>query len=109
MALYKVEFKVTFQKDLRVIPKIDRKKILQRIDSLAINPRPPGCEKLTSQNKYRVRQGDYRILYTIDDDELKVRVMKVGHRKDIYRVSEQKTKYMTDNPKSHNRKDVYRR
>ena len=106
MALYKIIFKPTFQKDIRVIPKIDRKKILQRIDSLAINPRPYGCEKISGQNKYRVRQGDYRILYTINDDELIVRVMKVGHRKDIYRVSEHKIKNMTDNPESHNRKGV---
>ena len=102
MALYKIEFKITFHKDLRVIPKIDRKKILRRIDSLALNPRPPGCEKLSGQNKYRIRQGDYRIIYTIIDNELTVWVITVGHRKDIYRVSEDKTKYVPDHQKTRN-------
>jgi len=84
MAVYKVNFKPSVDKDFRSIPNIELRKILKRIEALATNPRTPGYEKLTSQNKCRVRQGNYRIIYTIDDDELKVRVMKVGHRKDIY-------------------------
>ena len=100
MALYKVDLKSSVGKDFRSIPKNDRKKILQRIESLAVDPRPKGCEKLTGQNKYRIRQGDYRIIYTIFDKELTVWVVKVGHRKDIYRVSEDKTKYAADHPKT---------
>jgi mRNA interferase RelE/StbE len=107
MALYKIEFKVTFQKDIRMIPRIDRKKIFQRIDSLAINPRPRGCKKLAGQDKYRIRQGDYRIIYTIIDNELTVWVVKVGHRKDIYRVSEEKEKFTADNPKTKNSRASY--
>lgn len=99
MALYKIIFKETFPKDMRAVPGKDRKKVLTRIDSLAVNPRPFGCQRLTGQNKYRLRQGDYRILYTIDDSERIVRIMKVGHRKDIYRVSEEKEKFTTSNPK----------
>ena len=85
MAAYKLFFKKSVQKDLGAIPKKDLKKILNRIASLAETPRPPGCEKLTGQERYRLRQGRYRILYSIQDDELTVWVVKVGHRKDIYR------------------------
>ena len=85
MAAYKIFFKKSVEKDFNVIPKNDLGKILERIETLAENPRPPGCEKLTGQQKYRLRQGRYRILYSIQDDELTVWVVKVGHRKDIYR------------------------
>jgi mRNA interferase RelE/StbE len=94
MAVYKVYFKHSADKDLKPIPDTDLKKILKRIESLAKNPRPMGCEKVVGQDKYRVRQGDYRILYTINDDALIVRIMKVGHRKDIYRISEEKSRYV---------------
>ena len=73
------------EKDFSGIPKKDLKKILVRIELLAEDPRPPGCEKMTGQQRYRLRQGRYRILYSIQDDELTVWVVKVGHRKDIYR------------------------
>jgi mRNA interferase RelE/StbE len=85
MAAYKIYFKTSVEKDFNGIPKKDLKKILDRIELLAKNPRPPGCEKLTGQQRYRLRQGRYRILYSIQDDELTVWVVKVGHRKDIYR------------------------
>jgi mRNA interferase RelE/StbE len=85
MAAYKIFFKKSVEKDFNVIPKNDLKKILGRIEELAEDPRPPGCEKLTGQQRYRLRQGRYRILYSIQDDELTVWVIKVGHRKDIYR------------------------
>jgi mRNA interferase RelE/StbE len=85
MAAYKIFFKKSVEKDFNVIPKKDLKKILERIEALAEDPRPPGCEKLTGQQRYRLRQGRYRILYSIQDDELTVWVVKVGHRKDIYR------------------------
>ena len=89
MAEYKIFFKRSVEKDFKVIPKNDLKKILDRIQALAEEPRPQGCEKLTGQQKYRLRQGRYRILYSIQDDELTIWVVKVGHRKDIYRRREQ--------------------
>lgn len=85
MAEYRVYFRVSVEKDLIAIPKSDLKKILQRIKKLGENPRPSGCEKLTGQERYRVRQGRYRIVYSIQDRELTVWIVKVGHRKDIYR------------------------
>ncbi len=85
MAVYKVHFKASVEKDFTTIPKKDLKKILKRIEGLAKNPRPWGCEKLTGLERYRLRQGRYRIVYSIQDDELRVWVVKVGHRKDIYR------------------------
>ena len=85
MAAYKIFFKKSVEKDFKVIPKKDLVKILERIEALAENPRPPGCEKLSGQQKYRLRQGRYRILYSVQDDELTIWVVKVGHRKDIYR------------------------
>ncbi|MCK5543632.1 MAG: type II toxin-antitoxin system RelE/ParE family toxin [Desulfobulbaceae bacterium] len=85
MAVYKILFRKSVQKDFNPIPKKDLKKILDCIKALAEDPRPPGCEKLTGEGRYRLRQGRYRILYSIQDDELTVWVVKVGHRKDIYR------------------------
>ena len=85
MVEYRVYFRVSVEKDLIAIPKSDLKKILQRIKTLSENPRPSGCEKLTGQERYRIRQGRYRILYSIQDRELTVWIVKVGHRKDIYR------------------------
>lgn len=85
MAEYKLFFKKSVQKDFDTIPKRDLRRILNRIEALTKDPRPPGCEKLTGQERYRLRQGRYRIIYSIQDDELTVWVVKVGHRKHIYR------------------------
>ena len=85
MAAYKIYFKKSVEKDFKVILKKDLVKILERIEALADDPRPAGCEKLSGQQKYRLRQGRYRILYSVKDDELTIWVVKVGHRKDIYR------------------------
>lgn len=85
MAEYKVYFKESVQKDFSTIPKKDVQKILRRIETLAKDPRPPGHEKLTGQERYRIRQGRYRIVYSVQDRELTVWVVKVGHRKDVYR------------------------
>lgn len=85
MAGYKVLFKKSVAKDFAAIPKPDLQRIIILIGSLAENPRPPGCEKLTGQERYRVRQGSYRIVYSIQDHELTVWVVKVAHRKDVYR------------------------
>jgi mRNA interferase RelE/StbE len=86
MAAYELLFKASVQKDLSSITKKDLKRILSRIEKLANGPRPPGCEKLTGGERYRLRQGRYRILYSIQDDEHAVWVAKVGHRKDVYRL-----------------------
>ncbi|RPJ13560.1 MAG: type II toxin-antitoxin system RelE/ParE family toxin [Desulfobacteraceae bacterium] len=85
MAEYKIYFKESVEKDFRTIPKKDLQKIILRIQSLAREPRPPGHEKLTGQERYRIRQGHYRIIYSIQDKEFTVWVIKAGHRKDIYR------------------------
>ena len=85
MAAYKIFFKKSVEKDLAAIPKKDLKRIIERIGGLAEDPRPQGCEKLTGQERYRLRQGRYRMVYSIQDNELTVWVIKVGHRKDIYR------------------------
>ena len=85
MGEYKIFFKESVEKDFRSIPKKDLKKILFRIEALAKEPRPQGHEKLSGQEKYRIRQGTYRIIYSIQDTELTVWVVKVGHRKDAYR------------------------
>jgi mRNA interferase RelE/StbE len=79
MAEYKVYFKESVQKDFSTIPKNDVQKILRRIETLAKDPRPPGHEKLTGQERYRIRQGRYRIVYSVRDRELAVWVVKVGH------------------------------
>jgi mRNA interferase RelE/StbE len=85
MAEYKIFFKRPAVKDLDPIPKKDLQRIIKRIDSLKEDPRPPGCEKLTGQERYRIRQGNYRIIYSIQNQELTIWVVKVGHRRDIYR------------------------
>ncbi|MGE5293900.1 MAG: type II toxin-antitoxin system RelE family toxin [Solirubrobacterales bacterium] len=85
MARYRIEVKKSAVKELSGIPKRDLLLILARIQSLADNPRPPGSVKLTAEEKYRIRQGSYRILYTIEDDVLTVYIVKVAHRKDAYR------------------------
>ena len=85
MAEYEILFKESVYKDLKTIPKADLRKILSRIKKLSDDPRPAGCEKLTGQERYRLRQGRYRIVYSIQDDKLTIWVVKVGHRKDIYR------------------------
>jgi mRNA interferase RelE/StbE len=85
MAEYRVLFRESVYKDLRQIPKKDVSRILARISHLSQDPRPPGCEKLSGQERYRVRQGRYRVIYSIQDDELTVWVVKVGHRKAAYR------------------------
>lgn len=85
MASYELVFKKSVAKDLRAFPNQDVKRIMQRIRSLADDPRPAGCEKLSGQERYRVRQGVYRIVYEIEDDKLIVLIVKVGHRRDVYR------------------------
>ena len=85
MAKYRLLIKPSAAKEIEAIPsKKDRQRIAERILKLADDPHPPGCEKLSGQDKYRVRQGRYRIVYAIEDDNLLVYIIKVGHRKDVY-------------------------
>ena len=87
MARYELRFMPSVAKDLRDVPRADVQRVLARVEALRDDPRPPGAEKLSGQERYRVRQGQYRILYTVTDAELVVEVVKVGHRRDVYRES----------------------
>jgi mRNA interferase RelE/StbE len=83
---YKVSIKRSAVKEIEAIPqKKERQRIIRRIGQLAEDPRPPGSKKLSGNDKYRVRQGSYRIVYSIEDNELIVVVVKVRHRKNVYR------------------------
>ena len=85
MGRYSVVFRKSVARDLRRIPKHDVRRIFAAIDSLSENPRPPDSERLSGQERYRLRQGVYRIVYEIDDERAIVIVVKIGHRKDVYR------------------------
>ena len=86
MGKYKVLVKPSAVKELENIPrKKDRQRIVERISTLADDPRPHGSQKLSGNDRFRLRQGSYRIIYSIEDDALIVYVIKVGHRKDVYR------------------------
>lgn len=87
MGKYKVEIKKSAVKEIGHLSHKDMKVVLNKIESLSENPRPHDCKKLSGQEKYRVRCGNYRILYSIEDDILIVFVIKVGHRKDVYRAN----------------------
>jgi mRNA interferase RelE/StbE len=84
---YKVFIKPSAVKEIESIArKQDRQRIVRRIQQLADNSRPPGSKKLSGHDRYRTRQGLYRIVYSIEDEKLIVYVVKVGHRKDVYRM-----------------------
>ena len=85
MEKYSIFFRKSVKSDFKKIPKHDLQRIMQRIAELEQNPRPQGDEKISGLERYRVRQGRYRIVYSIQDEELTVWVVKVGHRKDVYR------------------------
>jgi mRNA interferase RelE/StbE len=86
VASYKLLIKPSAATEIEASPKKDRLRIIKRIQSLYSDPRPPGCEKLSGHDdKYRVRQGVYRIVYSVSDIELVVCVVKVGHRREAYR------------------------
>ena len=85
MAAYRIEIKRSAGKELESIAERDQARIVERIRSLAENPRPPQAKKLSGEEKYRIRQGDYRILYQIHDEVITVVVVKIGHRRDVYR------------------------
>ena len=85
MASYKLLIKPSAVKELEAVPVKDRRKVAAKIRGLAAEPRPHGSEKLSGQERYRLRHGDYRVVYAIDDAEQTVLVVKIGNRRDIYR------------------------
>ena len=87
MANYSLAFKKSVAKDFRNIPNKDVKRILKCIEMLCENPRAEGCIKLSGQERYRKRQGAYRVIYEIQDSELIILVVKVVHRSDAYKNS----------------------
>ncbi len=82
---YSLVIKKSAERELRTVPKPDLRRITERMRGLAQDPRPAGSEKLSGQDRYRVRQGDYRIVYAVDDETRTVQVVKVGHRREVYR------------------------
>ena len=86
MARFEILIKRSAAKEIEAISrKKDRQRIVRKIRQLAADPRPPGSQKLSGRDRYRIRQGPYRIVYSIEDDRLIVYVVKVGHRSDVYR------------------------
>ena len=85
MASYSILVTSSAAKELEGVPTKDRQRIVRRIEALAENPRPAGAEKLSGDDKYRIRQGDYRILYEIEDTQLVVTVVRIGNRREVYR------------------------
>lgn len=82
MAKFEITFRPSVAKDVKGIPSADMKRILGRINALAEDPRPPGSIKLSGKEYYRVRQGDYRIIYEIIEERVVIVVIKIGHRRD---------------------------
>ena len=82
---YDLRIKPSAAKELRSLEPAGRRRVVDRIESLAEDPRPRGCEKLTGGARYRVRQGSHRVLYEVDDEAHIVTVVKIGHRRDVYR------------------------
>jgi mRNA interferase RelE/StbE len=82
---YKILIKPSAVKEIEAIPQRDRQRLIARIQGLSSNPRPPGSEKLSGQDKFRLRQGVYRIVYSVNDDGPSLLIVKVGHRKEVYR------------------------
>lgn len=85
MANYDLRIKPSAVKELEDLQAKDRRRIVSRIQNLAEEPRPRGCEKLSGRDRYRLRQGDFRILFEVDDGAQTVTVVKIGHRRDVYR------------------------
>jgi mRNA interferase RelE/StbE len=85
VASYRLLIKRSAVKELEALPAKDRRRMVPRIEGLASEPRPHGCEKLSGLEQYRVRQGDYRVVYGVDDEARVVIVVKIGHRRDVYR------------------------
>jgi mRNA interferase RelE/StbE len=85
VAAYSILIKRSAAKELEVVPKKDREKLVAKIQALAVDPRPPGAEKLAGDDKYRIRHGVYRVLYEVDDDTVVVMIARVAHRREGHR------------------------
>jgi mRNA interferase RelE/StbE len=85
VAKYNILIKPSAIKEIENIPRKDRLRIIQKIQGLLNDPRPQGYEKLTGENRYRIRQEVYRIVYSVSDRELHIIVVKIGHRRDVYK------------------------
>ena len=86
MASFSIQWKRSTKKDLRKIPRTEVEKIVRAVGKLSKNPRPESSKKLSgSEYTYRIRVGDYRVIYEIHENEVVVQVIKVGHRRDVYR------------------------
>lgn len=85
MEKYKVFLRKSAASELGALSGKILQRIIARIRELEKNPRPPGCRKLSAEEKYRLRQGDYRIVYSVEDKDRTVVIVNIGHRKDIYR------------------------
>jgi len=85
---YRIEFKPSAAKALEALPRRDQRRLLAKIEVLSVTPRPAGCEKLEGlPDLYRIRSGDYRIIYQIYDESLLVLIVRIGHRREVYRSS----------------------
>jgi mRNA interferase RelE/StbE len=86
MESYRIVIKKSAAKEIERVEKKDRIRIIEKIRSLAEDPHPAGSKKLSGQEKYRIRQGNYRILYQVKNEELIINVVKVRHRRDVYKT-----------------------
>lgn len=82
---YRVFIKRSAERELRDLPGRDRLHLARRIHDLSQRPRPNGREKLSGQDAYRIRRGDYRIVYTVDDEQRLIQIYRIGHRREVYR------------------------
>ncbi|MFN0061391.1 MAG: type II toxin-antitoxin system RelE family toxin [Myxococcaceae bacterium] len=86
MKKYVIEVSRTAEKQLGALGKVDRERVIRHIRNLAENPRPSGCRQLSGYSDvFRIRVGDYRIIYTIEDRTVTVAILKIGHRREVYR------------------------
>ena len=83
--LYSIRFKSSVKKDLRSIPKQDVLRILNAVEHLSEDPRPIGSKPLTGRDAWRIRVGQYRAIYTINEQEIVIEIIKIAHRKNVYR------------------------
>ena len=84
-ASYNVVIRRSAEKELRGVPKAALERIMAKIRALGTDPRPHGCEKLAVSDHYRLRQGDWRAVYAVDDDRKAVAIIRIGNRREVYR------------------------
>lgn len=82
--MYKIAFEKRVVRDLKKIPREAVTRILESVEKLSENPFPPACKKLKGRDAWRIRIGDYRVIYGVKSGELMILIIKIGHRKDIY-------------------------